>query len=442
MATTSLWHIKGSLKDLVDYVENPNKTIDPSMRDFFDVFAYAQNPNKTKNLQYVTAINCVREIALQQMILTKKQFAKDDGYIAWHGYQSFKPGEVTPDECHAIGVQTARELWGDSFQIIVTTHLDKEHLHNHFCLNSVGFRDGWKYNYSKAERQRMMEISDRICKEHGLSVITKQHKAPSRPVWQDEKQGKPTRYNIYREDVYTAMAKSNDIRDMIRYLQKLGYDVDFSGEKWKLKLGKYKYYTHLETLNPKWTPYYFECNLGKWINYYSIPAKITFTPYLPREYWGTFERYRRTSEIYRLYIWWQYQLGILPKGCKYEPTNPYMKEELRHLEAIDTETRYLAQNKIETMADLKQDMEATQQALEIQLELRKKLRNKLRRARPEDTSALKKERDAATAQITALRKRLKTAEAIQDRSARIERIMEQIDAPTKQIQRKERNYER
>ncbi len=119
-----------------------------------------------------------------------------------------------------------------------------------------------------------------------------------------------------------------------------------------------------------------------------------------------------------------------------------MKEELRHLEAIDTETRYLAQNKIETMADLKQDMEATQQALDAQLGLRKKLRNKLRRARPEEIPALKKERDAATAQITALRKRLKTAEAIQNRSARIERIIEQIDAPNKQIQRKERNYER
>ncbi len=195
MATTSLWHIKGSLKQLVDYVENPQKTIDPSMRDFFDVFAYAQNPSKTKDLQYVTAINCVREIALQQMILTKKQFGKDDGYIAWHGYQSFKPGEVTPDECHAIGVQTAKELWGDSFQIIVTTHLDKEHLHNHFCFNSVGFRNGRKYNYSKAERQRMMEVSDRICREHGLSVITKRHKSPSRPVWQDEKQGKRHYYH-------------------------------------------------------------------------------------------------------------------------------------------------------------------------------------------------------------------------------------------------------
>ena len=83
MATTSLWHIKGRLKDLIAYVENPAKTNDTSLQDFFNVFSYAQNPNKTAQGEYVTAINCVKEIALEQMILTKKQFGKDDGYIAW-----------------------------------------------------------------------------------------------------------------------------------------------------------------------------------------------------------------------------------------------------------------------------------------------------------------------------------------------------------------------
>ena len=155
--------------------------------------------------EYVTAINCVKEIALEQMILTKKQFCKDDGYIAWHGYQSFKPGEVTPEQCHAIGVQTAQEMWGDQYQIIVTTHLDEEHLHNHFCFNSVGFRDGRKYNYSKAERRRFMEVSDRLCLEHGLSVIRNPKKAPSRPVWLDEQAGKACLSTSWTDSPETAM---------------------------------------------------------------------------------------------------------------------------------------------------------------------------------------------------------------------------------------------
>lgn len=130
MATTSLWHIKGRLKDLIAYVENPEKTVakDKDLQDFYNVFSYVSRPEATENGEYVSAINCLKEIALQQMILTKKQYGKDDGYIAWHGYQSFKPGEVAPEQAHEIGLKLAGEMWGDRFQIIVTTHLDKDHL--------------------------------------------------------------------------------------------------------------------------------------------------------------------------------------------------------------------------------------------------------------------------------------------------------------------------
>lgn len=189
MATTSLLHIEGRLKDLIDYVENPEKTAAKTLelQDLYNVFSYVQRPEATQEGEYVTAINCLKETALRQMILTKKHYGKADGYIAWHGYQSFKPEEVTPQLAHEIGVKLAKEMWGDRFEIIVTTHLDKEHLHCHFCFNSVSYRDGGKYNYSKAERKRMMDISDRLCREYGLSVIEKPHKAPSRPLWLDEK---------------------------------------------------------------------------------------------------------------------------------------------------------------------------------------------------------------------------------------------------------------
>lgn len=191
MATTKLWHIQGRLKDLVDYVENPKKTVRPGLQDFFNVFSYTQSPDKTAGGQFVTAINCQKDIALQQMILTKQRYGKEDGYIAWHGYQSFKSGEVMPEQCHALGVELARQMWGDRFQIIVTTHLDKEHLHNHFCINSVSFRDGGKYNFSKKELKRLRDTSDRLCRVYGLSVVERPHKAPSRQVWLDEQAGNP-----------------------------------------------------------------------------------------------------------------------------------------------------------------------------------------------------------------------------------------------------------
>ena len=120
MATTSLWHIKGRLKDLIAYVENPEKTVakDKDLQDFYNVFSYVSRPEATENGEYVSAINCLKEIALQQMILTKKQYGKENGYIAWHGYQSFKPDEVTPEQAHEIGLQLAKEMWGEQYQIL------------------------------------------------------------------------------------------------------------------------------------------------------------------------------------------------------------------------------------------------------------------------------------------------------------------------------------
>ena len=162
MATTSLWHIEGRLKDLIDYVENPDKTVDRTqdLQDFYNVFAYVQRPEATEQGEYISAINCLKEIALQQMILTKKQYGKDDGYIAWHGYQSFKPEEVTPEQAHKIGLQLAQKMWGDRFQIIVTTHLDKDHIHNHFCF--LKGKNGIANGYTAFTQQYLIKIQSRL----------------------------------------------------------------------------------------------------------------------------------------------------------------------------------------------------------------------------------------------------------------------------------------
>ncbi|MBO5130499.1 MAG: relaxase/mobilization nuclease domain-containing protein [Oscillospiraceae bacterium] len=447
MATTKLWHIKGRLRDLIEYVENPVKTVDPSMQDFFNVFSYTQNPDKTDQGEYVTAINCVKEIALEQMILTKKQFCKDDGYIAWHGYQSFKPGEVTPEQCHAIGVQTAKEMWGDGFQIIVTTHLDREHLHNHFCFNSVGFRDGRKYNYSKAERRRFMEVSDRICLEHDLSVIRNPRKSPSRPVWLDEKAGKPTRYNIYREDFISAAEGSRTVEQLARYLTRLGYEVDFSGPKWKMKLPQYKYFTHIDTLNDKWTPEFVRERMGSRTRYGLVRPIVSASPYLPEELRGTWQPGVKTTHIYRLYVWWQYQLGVMPKGTSYKPTSPFMKEELRKLDQYTREIQYMGANHIETLDDLHADLAQTETELERLRTIRTKLQNQIRRADPERKEELRQDKAEITAQITELRKRRKMAINIEERSTHIDTMMthlykNEMEAKTKTQTRTERSYSR
>jgi len=119
MATTKIWAVKGSLRSLVDYVDNPEKTIaaaDDSMKGLFNVLDYAANIDKTEQKLFVSGVNCLPEIAIQQMILTKKQYDKTDKILAFHAYQSFKPGEVTPKQCHEIGVKLAQEMWATGFK--------------------------------------------------------------------------------------------------------------------------------------------------------------------------------------------------------------------------------------------------------------------------------------------------------------------------------------
>lgn len=390
MAVTSLWHIKGDLKDLVNYVENPDKTVPETeeLRGLYQILDYVQRPDAVPAGAFVTAINCNADHAVDEMIATKLRFDKTDGYIAWHGYQSFKPGEISAADCHALGVAFAKEMWGDRFQIIVTTHLDRDHLHNHFCFNSVSFKDGKKYDYRKSERVRMMEISDRLCKERGLSVIENPGKAPPRAIWERKKKGEKTRYDYYREDIIQAVEMSRTVDAFERYLPRKGYEVDLTGEHWTIK---------------------------------SPQPVLTFSPHLPPEQRskGFLERLLEGTSIYKLYLYHCYQLGILPKHSEYTPTSPYLKEALQWYDQVSKQVRYMADHGIETMEDLMAARNTAQSEFDQLVADRDKLRNKIRRASPEDKAILRSQKAILTAKITDLREQLKLNNGIEARSVEI-----------------------
>ena len=101
----------------------------------------------------------------------KDKYSKNNKIVAFHGYQSFAEGEVTPEIAHEIGVKLAEEMWGDKFEVVVSTHLNTNHIHNHFVLNSISFKDGKKY-YSNLENTALLrKTSDDICDEYGLKVL-------------------------------------------------------------------------------------------------------------------------------------------------------------------------------------------------------------------------------------------------------------------------------
>ncbi len=449
MATTKLWHISGRIEDVIEYAENPEKTCPiPDLEDLWNAARYAERPEATADGQYVTAINCTRETAVQQMILTKQQFRKTAGFIAWHGYQSFKPGEISPELCHKIGVMTAKAMWGDRFQIIVTTHLDKEHLHNHFVFNSVSFIDGKKYNYSKRELHRLREYSDYYCEYYHLSVVPVPHKAPSRPVYFDEKDGKPTRYNVYREDIREAFQNSCTLRDAEAYLRRLGYITDFSDRvHYRIRLPQYQHFTRFDTLDSHWTPERLSRMLS-WTP--SVKAVVRWQTDVPAQLRHAHQPHQKPSHIYRLYLYYCYQLGILPKKTDYKPNSPFLREELRKLDQYDRETRFLGETGIETMDELQAFIAEKQSALDQLTAERTSIQNKMRRADPEAKESLRQQKTEKTASITALREQLKLAKSVEARSFHMQETLDLVydnelkqrerEAPAKHIV--QRSYER
>ena len=174
MAVTSIWRVKGWLGKVVVYVENPDKTENPAFfektemtdreaQGLSDVIAYAVQQEKTEAVaaddegaaimqRFVSGVNCAPATAREEMLAVKKRFGKEGGVVAYHGYQSFAPGEADPVTAHEIGVRLAQKLWGGKYQVLIATHLDKEnHLHSHFVLNTVSFVDGIKFHRTEKD---------------------------------------------------------------------------------------------------------------------------------------------------------------------------------------------------------------------------------------------------------------------------------------------------
>ena len=225
MAVTKIWAIHDSVSRVVDYCTNPSKT---KLSDLEQVLLYAADKEKTLDegeQQYaVTGIGCRAESAAREMAAVQRRFGKAGGNVAYHAYQSFKTGEVTAEECHRIGVETARRLWGNDRQVLVATHFNTGTYHNHFVVNPVNMWTGKKLEAKYEVYYKLRDMSDRICKEHGLPVVKnpQRHKT-ARSVYFAEKNGEPTRYNLMRRALDEALTISSSWPELSAVLRKKGY---------------------------------------------------------------------------------------------------------------------------------------------------------------------------------------------------------------------------
>ena len=305
---------------MLDYAGNEGKTTNPDYNEsevqgLRDVMDYACQDYKTEKQHYVSGINCSPETARQDMIDTKKQFSKPGGIIAFHAYQSFAPGEVTPELAHEIGMKLAQETWGGRFEVVVATHLDKAHIHNHFVINSVSFKDGYKYYDNNENYDRFRVKSDKLCQQYRLSVIDEPQRGrrPSYDIYLAEQAGEPTYRSLVRADIDRVIGESLTDRQFYANLKKMGYDIKFGKDITVRPQGKERGLKLFRNFGEDYTM----SAINRRILSHGIPQR-TPPPPEPQpakrvQFKGNIQTIQRMTGFRALYIRYYYLLGGRPQ---------------------------------------------------------------------------------------------------------------------------------
>ena len=191
--------------------------------------AYILNPEKTDEKLLVSSYGCASETAAREFEWTRK-IAEQKGMnpvriIARHVIQSFEIGEVTPELAHEIGKQFADEILGGKYEYVLTTHIDKDHVHNHLIFNAVDFVDYHAYKSYKRIYYDMREVSDRLCKENGLSVIPpSQNKGMGYKEYTEAKRGTSWKQKL-KQTIDRLVITAKDYDDFLRLMQEAGYEI-------------------------------------------------------------------------------------------------------------------------------------------------------------------------------------------------------------------------
>ena len=438
MATTKIWDVSAHVSKLLAYVANKNKTTmeiqngfdDEEMRIAAEALGLSADHFATEEKKFVTGINCTPENA-NEVMLTLLAGTSPSEIQCYHGYQSFKPGEVTPDVAHAIGIQLANELWGEDFPVIVATHIDKGHVHNHFCLSASGF-SGKRYHDCNATYKLMRDTSDRLCREYGLSVIENPSKDRHKHIAEvhAEKKGIPTMRDQIRADIDVVARREFTIKNFYNRMRSLGYTIEQRGKFLRIKPYGYDKFFRLD-------------KLGKGYTEEDIEARIRNNAH--NRQWTPISYYQPTlrekpTGLYALYLHYCYLLGVIPKVI---PNNPEayaaIKEDVRRARMYSEQAKFLGKYFLDTKDDLIQHALKVRAQMEALCKERQKLRNKMRWMKdPAEMQPIRDQIFAISDKLKPLRKEYAMCKDIYDRSDDIEKTVERIEFPQAVEQEKQK----
>lgn len=446
MATTKIWQIKDNIKRVIGYAENPEKT---EYRDLAQTIRYAVNEDKTVQEEgeekelLVTTINCDGEPAAAMLEL-QRAFHKVDGNVAYHAYQSFAPGEVTPELCHEIGVLLAKELWSKDYQVVVATHMDKPtHLHNHFVINSVSFRNGKKFDCDKSVYWKMREVSDRLCRWYGLSVIRNAQSKTPRAIYEAEKKGLATRYTLMKQALDEVLEVATSYDEFELLLHDRGYAfyrndghkyatmrrlseadrkptrIIHFGEEYDLAMIDRRLIENSrKDIWHSYTDYYTDRAIAN--GHYDVHSHFD----------EHYKRLMKMPPLFALICSFVYLLGgpdfIEPERHRprYQPVTPEMREAARKCEMYSREARIMARENLGTKEDVDRYLDRLEEKI-VELELkRQKLYNSIRKCRDEEKVAtVREEIHAISKELSPLRREKKDLADLLERSGVIRELV-------------------
>lgn len=424
MATTGFWPVKDRLKEVIDYAKNPNKTIDKKYvdSDLYAALRYVSNDKKTDERMYVSGVNCNAKRAYERMTATKKRFGKTGGNVAYHGYQSFQAGEATPEEAHKIGLETARRMWGNEYEVVVTTHLNTDNVHNHFVVNSVSFQTGRKFENHISDHYRLRAISDAVCLEHVKSILrdAEFYGGSKKEYWQKQNGGLSHR-KILKADIDTAFAH---------------YSVKGTG--WQRAV-------RLDRLGKEYTPEAIRARLldnQRHVGY--VPFhKPNYTPLLTLEI-----EYRKKQRMDGIQI----LFALVTELCRLvtgnniapetpRPLSPAMRQEIVKLDKTLKEYKFLCGNNIDSPQELVSFISEKREQIGA---LEKERQSVYNRNRHKKSGELNAQARKISAKIKPLRAELSLAKAVLEKIPKLEEVIEaERQAETAVITKnKERRYAR
>ena len=463
MATTKIWKVQKRLDKVINYATNEEKTKNNYNKygmDEFDsirqVMTYATNPDKTEKQFYTTGINCEVKDAVKQMQLVKTIYGKENGILAFHAYQSFNEGEVTPEIAHEIGVKLANEMWGDRFQVVVSTHLNTQHLHNHFVINSVSFKDGKKYYSNLTNTALLRKTSDEICEEYGLSVL--KEKTCKSGINFENFYRKSMRdsdyYKFAKEDIDYAIKHSYKLKQFQQMLVSMGYNYYYRSDKLSVRREPYKRNIRVERAFGE--EYSLE-NIKRRIleNDYIRQEKIIPYKVMSHRYFTTRDRIKKKYKpkgIVALYYYYRYLIRLYTRNNTPYKLTPKMREEVKKMDKYSERIRFLCKYKIETMSDIDNVKEKKQEEMQKILNTRNRLYYKRQKLDNEnEKDSVTKEIIDVTAVLTKVRKEIKLCDEIYDGVPKMKEQLKELDEQgkenvkdkkLKEKKKKDRRYER